>query len=86
MNRLLHVDPEMLISKAILKYGYSPGRLRRPGEIIEFCGEDNLIDREQYYLNLLSPEYNIVQVAGRPPKIEYTEEIKEKIRSAIKEK
>jgi len=51
---------EMLISKALIKYGYSNFTL----EIIEYCVSSNAISREQYYLDLCKPEYNILKVAG----------------------
>jgi hypothetical protein len=80
--RLLNIDPEMLISKGLLKYGYSNFSL----EIIEYCELSNLIEREQYYIDLLKPEYNIEKVAGRPPKLDFTEELRAKISASIKEK
>lgn len=33
-------------------------------EIIEFCEKEKLIEREQYYLDMLNPEYNICKIAG----------------------
>lgn len=48
------------ISRALLKYGYSEFRL----DILEFCDKSVLIEREQYYLDLLKPEYNILKEAG----------------------
>jgi len=48
------------IYNAILKYGYSKFSL----DIIEYCKPDLLIKREQYYIDLLQPEYNILKVAG----------------------
>ena len=51
---------KMLISKALIKYGYSNFIL----EIIEFCKSSEVISREQYYINLLKPKYNILKVAG----------------------
>lgn len=55
-------DPKnnMLIYKALLKYGYSNFML----EILEYCEKSCLIEREQYYLDLLKPKYNILQKAG----------------------
>ena len=50
----------MLINKAILKYGYINFKL----EILEYCDPNDVIKREQYYLDSLKPEYNILQVAG----------------------
>ena len=51
---------KMLICRALLKYGYSNFSL----EILEYCKPDNVIEREQYYLDLLKPEYNILKTAG----------------------
>jgi hypothetical protein len=47
------------ILSAILKYGYSQFSL----EILEYCDPNNLIKREQYYLDLLQPEYNLLKFA-----------------------
>lgn len=56
---------ELLKSKsriytAILKYGHSNFQL----EILEYCAKENAISREQYYIDLLKPEYNINPTAG----------------------
>jgi len=48
------------INSAILKHGYSNFQL----EILEYCTAENAISREQYYLDLLKPEYNILTIAG----------------------
>jgi len=32
-------------------------------EILEYCRADELIEREQYYLDRLAPEYNILKYA-----------------------
>lgn len=48
------------ISRALLKYGYSGFRL----DILEYCNTEQLIDREQYYIDLINPKYNILRVAG----------------------
>ena len=50
----------MLIEKALLKYGYSNFKL----EILEYCDKDEVLSREQYYLDFLKPEYNILKQAG----------------------
>jgi group I intron endonuclease len=50
----------MTIYRALLKYGYSNFKF----EILEYCTPEDTIKREQYYLNLLEPEYNILKVAG----------------------
>jgi group I intron endonuclease len=48
------------INRALLKYGYENFDL----EILEYCNKENVINREQYYLDLLNPEYNILKIAG----------------------
>ena len=48
------------IYKALLKYGYSNFRL----DILEYCDPTILIEREQYYLDNLKLEYNILKIAG----------------------
>lgn len=50
----------MLINRALLKYGYSKFKL----EILEYCEPAVAIEREQHYLDLLEPEYNILPKAG----------------------
>lgn len=47
------------IHLALLKYGHTNFTL----EILEYCSKDILIEREQYYLDLLNPEYNILKHA-----------------------
>lgn len=54
------VKNNSMIYKALLKYGYSSFKL----DIIEYCNPDILIEREQYYLDHLKPEYNILKFAG----------------------
>lgn len=71
-------DPKnnMLIYKALLKYGYSKFML----EILEYCEKSCLIEREQYYLDLLKPEYNILQKARSTLWFKHSEETKSKMR------
>jgi len=52
-------DSESLIYRALLKYGYSAFRL----DIIEYCDISILTEREQYYLDNLKHEYNILPFA-----------------------
>lgn len=47
------------IKDAILKYGHNNFILA----IIEYCSKDTLLDQEQYYLDLLRPDYNILKFA-----------------------
>jgi hypothetical protein len=48
------------IYKALLDDGYGSFTL----EILEYCNKNNLIEREQYYIDLIQPEYNIQNIAG----------------------
>ena len=64
---------------AFLKYGSSNFKL----EILEYCDKLDVIDRENYYLNLLKPEYNILQIAGSSFGYIPSVETKEKIRASL---
>lgn len=48
------------IYKALLKYDYSNFKL----EILEYCDKELVLIKEQYYMDLLQPEYNILKIAG----------------------
>ena len=50
----------MLISRALKKYGLENFSL----EILEYCSVENLLKREQHYLDMMKPEYNICKTAG----------------------
>lgn len=49
-----------IIYSAILKYDYINFSL----DILEYCEINVLIEREQYYLYLLKPDYNLLKVAN----------------------
>jgi group I intron endonuclease len=49
-----------IIYSALLKHGYDNFTL----DIVEYCEVDILIEREQYYFDLLKPEYNILKAAN----------------------
>lgn len=49
-----------LIYRALLKYNYHAFQLN----ILKYCEKNDLIKWEQYYIDLLSPEYNILRIAG----------------------
>ena len=53
----------MIISKALVKHGH----LNFSVGILEYCHPDIRIERENYYFDLLKPEYNVLKVAGSPP-------------------
>lgn len=60
----------MVINKALKKYGHSKFRL----EILEYCDSLSVIKREQYYLDLLKPEYNVLKTAGSSLGFKHSEE------------
>ena len=44
----------------MLEYEYSNFYL----EILEYCNKESLINKEQYYIDIFMPEYNICKKAG----------------------
>ena len=42
-------------NRALLKYGYSCFSLY----VLEYCSNEDLIKREQHYIDLLKPDYNV---------------------------
>ena len=54
------VKNDLTISRALIKYGYSNFTI----EILEYCEVSDLLKREQFYLDLLKPIYNIAKIAG----------------------
>ena len=67
----------MLIYKAILKHGHSNFIL----EILEDCTPSEAVKREQHYLDLFKPEYNILPTAGSSLGYKHTEETLAKFRA-----
>jgi group I intron endonuclease len=66
-----------LIGRALLKYGYSGFSLY----ILEYCESDLLLNREQYYIDLLNPEYNILRTAGSSLGYKHSIETKAKFKT-----
>jgi hypothetical protein len=48
------------IYSAILKYGHSNFHVN----ILEYCEPNLLLDREQFFIDVLQPKYNVCKVAG----------------------
>jgi hypothetical protein len=67
-----------IIYNAFKKYGLENFSF----EILEYCDKDNLILKEQYYLDYLEPLYNILKTAGSPLGRKHSEEAKIKIRKS----
>lgn len=68
------------IYSAILKHGYSNFQL----EILEYCTKENAISREQYYIDLYKPEYNLNSTAGSRLGSIYSEESRLKMSNSAK--
>ena len=66
------------IYRAILKYGISEFRF----EILEHCEAEYLLEREQFYIDKLKPEYNILKFAGNRKGFFHSEATKELQRAA----
>lgn len=83
----------MVINKALLKYGYSspwdpwgPWRSLRGRfklEILEYCDLKVLAKRKQYYMELFSPEYNVLITAYSSLGYKHSEETLVKIHKNI---
>ena len=71
---------KMILSTALIKYGYSNFSL----EILEYCAPEKAIEREQYYLDLLKPEYNILRIAGSILGYKHSEETIAKLKMNLK--
>ena len=74
IEKILNTSKSHILS-AILKYGYSKFTL----EILEHCDSDKCLEREQYYIDLLNPEYNILKIAGSRLGSIQSEETKQKM-------
>lgn len=51
--------------------------------ILEYVESERLIEREQYYFDALSPEYNLCPIAGSPLGYRHTPETRKKISKAL---
>lgn len=73
------VNSNRPIDRALLKYGFSNFRL----EILEYGDKNNVLIREQYYMDLLKPQYNIVEIAGSTLGYKHTPESLAKMRDFV---
>lgn len=76
-SSLTNPKNKMVINKALLSYGYSNFKL----EVLEYCEPEKVISREQYYIDLLKPEYNLLKTAGSTWGYKHTEETLAKFRA-----
>lgn len=68
------------LQRVVNKYGINGVRF----EIIEICNPEDSLKREQYYIDLRSPEYNSVKKVVHSSGYKMTNEQKDKIRQAKK--
>jgi excinuclease UvrABC nuclease subunit len=68
-----------LINLAILKYGLDNFSL----DILEYCSSKNVIEREQYYMDLYKPKYNVLKKAGSSIGYIHSEQSLAKMRSRV---
>jgi group I intron endonuclease len=71
MKRILKTS-NSIIYESILKYDYSNFEL----SILEYCNREVLLKREQYYMDLLKPEYNMLKFAGSKYGVKLSEKTK----------
>lgn len=67
------------IDRALLKYGFSNFRL----VILEYGDKNNVLIKEQYYMDLFKPEYNIAEIAGSTLGYKHTPESLAKMRDFV---
>jgi group I intron endonuclease len=68
------------ICRALKKHGVCKFSL----EILEYCDIENNLAREQYFMDLLKPQYNILSTAGSSTGYKHTEESRAKISACQK--
>jgi group I intron endonuclease len=74
-NHLYSINSNILLQRAILKYGISSFSI----QILEYCDKKQLISKEQFYLNLFKSEYNLKPTAGSLLGYKHTPESIEKM-------
>jgi group I intron endonuclease len=78
ISYLKYFEDIMIIYRALLAHGFDNFTL----EILEYCEPSVLIEREQYWIDLLKPEYNILKTAGSRLGAKHTLEAIDKIKAA----
>lgn len=70
----------LALQRAYNKYGESNFEFT----IIEYCNNSNILEREQYYIDALKPEYNICRIAGNCLGIKHSKETINKRAESLK--
>lgn len=68
-----------ILQRAWNKYGENSFEF----EIVERCSPEECINREQYYLDMLVPKYNICKFAGSPKGRKYTQKQRKTMRDRM---
>ena len=75
------VRSNTIIHRSLLKYGYAHFQI----EILEYCNLNVVLKREQHYLDLLKPTYNILKKANSSKGYKHTiETLENKMRPFLK--
>lgn len=74
-----NVHHSLALQRAFHKYGYDNFEFI----ILENCEENKLLEKEQYYLDTLKPEYNICKIAGNCAGVKHSMETIEKRRNSL---
>jgi hypothetical protein len=64
-----------IIHSSILKYGYSNFSL----DILEYCEPENILLKEQYFIDIINPQCNLLKTAGLRTGIKLSKATKIKI-------
>lgn len=64
------IENDYIIQRALIKHGHENFSLY----ILEYCDIKDLITREQYYIDTLTPQYNILKIAGSSLGYKHTSE------------
>ena len=70
----------LIISRALVKYGYINFSI----SILEYCDKSILTEKEQHYIDLLNPTYNILKVAGSSSGYKHSLESRNKRSKSLK--
>lgn len=69
-----NIHHSIYLQRAYIKYSKDKFEFK----VLEYCDKEQLLEREQYYLDELNPEYNICKIAGNCLGIIPSEEVKKK--------
>jgi group I intron endonuclease len=64
----------LYLQRVYNKYGKSILKI----EILEYCNKENILEREQYYIDTLNPVYNTCKIAGNSTGKKHSKETREK--------